>query len=177
MEEKKTKEDPILGTSEFDAEGRPVVSLTFKMYYLNGDEDSADEFMESKSEGLGIFVAVGSNEPTSAPFKDYLFMAPVEAFYEGYYAFKDQDPDGAADLLNDGLVMYACTEDEYDNKPCEAALELIFGEDNPKNYNGPEAIFKIKVVDGDANDEDMKDYYIRVYRDENGKWTSEELEN
>ena len=169
-----------MATKEYDSNGTPIVKLDFKVYCFYGlNEGEADNFMEDHNPGPGVFAALGSYN-LNEPLNNVEFVKTEEFFYNGYYDFKEENEEAATQILSaGGYMMYAhIDEDEYSWDIVDrtgAGVVLIFNDNNPENYKGPEAIFELKVLDGDKQDRLIESKRYRVFQNEDGVWTSETI--
>lgn len=176
-----------LTTLEWDQDGLPRVFLKFQRYFFeNCSEEQARDFINNEGDYPGIFVACGSNDFMNYPFDNITFIDESDSFYFGFERFLDEDTEECVRLLYYGDMLYAEFDQEDYPQECRertlSALETIL--DVPKNkritnsYDGPEAIFEIEIqeVPEISDEEIIYKKRFRIFEDEDGNWSSEELD-
>ena len=177
-----------LTTLEWGQDGLPLVSLKFRRYFFeNYSEEQARDCVNKEGDHPGIFVACGSNDFMNYPFDNITFIDESDSFDSFYFErFLEEDEEECFSLLYYGNMLYAKFDQEDYPQECRertlSALETILDvlEDKriTNSYDGPEAIFEIEIQDDPeiSDEEIIYKKRFRIFEDEDGNWSSEELD-
>ena len=188
---------PVLPTVEVNEEGIPIVRLNFDLYHLNSGCITGDDVYDYLEESQGVlFFGLSDRATVNNPFQGIAFDC-VPTSDDGELSgaldnFLSSDKTTAEQTLENGLLMWVYNfdlpdemVDEYSDEDEDwhydmgekalKAINLIFGIPKNYNYDGPEAIFDLKVATLDDSKIDNGYHHrFHVYK-ENGEWTSKEL--
>lgn len=181
-------------TMEFDAEGRPVMRITFKQMRFRKFEDSEearDLLYDNMPDGYGLFFASQSADQNNYPFDEVAFMSWNSSAPDALDDFRDTEEDRMNSVMWGGYMLYAALDGGLANDYPEEAMsrtakafaliakpqtgDYVPGDEDGEPFDGPEVVFDIRIEDIDSTDELNHHKYL-VSRDSDGSWSASEID-